>query len=235
MEEERFNLAANFIQAHHQEFTKDQLLNFYGFYKQATIGSLEIEKNPKPSFFRVTEKTKWHAWNALSGMSKNDAMKNYVRLLDEVKPEWNNAPKQSALGIVVSRPKTIDEILIDEADKRIEDFIKDGNLEKFRDILNAIDNVDELNSLDDNGMGIIHWACDRGNHQILELILSQSNININLLDNEHQTALHYASSCGYEECISLLLKYGASKDIRDIDGNLCSDVAYNDEIKKMLC
>lgn len=239
MSEDNFNLAANFIQLHHQQFSKEHLLKFYAFYKQATIGELDTQLNPKPSFFRINERAKWEGWNSLGKMSQEQAMEKYADLLTELKPEWkestqndNVESKQPSFGVSVSRMKSGDDELINEADKTIEDFIREGNCEKLKELLAFIEDINEL---DENGMGLLHWASDRGNDSILEMILSQRGININLKDSENQTALHYCSHNGWKNCIELLLKYGPNKNIQDNDGNTCIDVAFDDEIKKMLC
>lgn len=238
MSEEEFNLAANYIQSHHREFSKDNLLKFYGFYKQVTAGSLDEVKNPKPSLFRISERSKWFAWNALKDVSEQEAREKYVNLLTELKPNWREEVETSkskqSFGVAVSCLRPNEEIL-DEADKTIEDFIKEGNVEKFKELLSSIESKEELNSLDDNGMGLIHWAADRGNLEILKLILSQKDIDINLVDGEHQTALHYASSCGHKSCVALLLKHSADKNIKDDDENSPIDVAFDEEIKELLC
>lgn len=236
MSEEDFNLAANYIQSNHQNFSKANLLNFYAFYKQITVGSLDPASNSKPSFFQFNERAKWEAWYALGAMSENDARTKYINLLTTLKPEWIDSAldhKSSVSGVTVSRPKFNEEVL-NEADKTIEDFIRDGNVEKIKQYLEST-SIDKLNSLDTNNMGLLHWAADRGHQKILELILSQPNINVNLVDGENQTALHYSSSCGHHNCVRLLLDKGADKTIRDNDGNLCIDVAFDDEIKKLLC
>lgn len=236
MSEEDFNLAANYIQSHYQHFSKDNLLKFYAFYKQVTAGCLDPIKNPKPSFFRVSERAKWEAWNSLQDMNEDEAREKYIDLLTSLKPEWNDekSNKSSVSGVAVSRPKFNEEIL-DDADKTIEDFIREGNESKIKDLLESI-NKDELNLLDSNEMGLIHWAADRGNSKILDLIISQPGIDINLVDGENQTALHYSSSCGHHSCVRLLLEKGADVNFKDNDGNTAVMVAFDDEIKKLfLC
>lgn len=234
MLEDNFNLAANYIQNNHNDFGKEQLLNFYKFYKQILNGQLDPSVTPKPSFYKFNEKAKWDAWNSLGNMSKEEAMKEYLKLLDELKPGWqelsDTKEKQPSFK-AVSRMQSSDELLLDD-DKTIEDFLKEGNIDKFKELLSS---VEDINELDENGMGLIHWTCDRGNEQILELILSQKGVNINLLDNSKQTALHYASSCGHKKIIDILLKNKADRNVLDEDGNSCIDVAFDKEIKVMLC
>jgi len=236
--ENRFNLAANFIQSHHQELNKGDLLQFYAFYKQATVGALDTSVQSRPSFFKPYERSKFDAWKSLGSMEKLEAMESYVNLLSKSLPSWiESVPdgekgSSGSFGASVSRPKIED--YIEDSEKSIEDFIRDGNTEKLLDLLKNVDPVD-LNSLDENGLGLIHWASDRGNLNILRIILDTKGIDINLRDSEGQTALFYASSCGHKTCVLLLLDHGADKEILDIEESSCIDVAYDDEIKKILC
>jgi len=239
--EEEFNSAANFIQSHHHEFSKEHLLEFYAFYKQSTVGCLDLMNNPRPAFFKIQERAKHSAWAELKSMTQPEAMTNYVELLTRLKPEWSEGLKSGngassgggSFGVAVSRMPAADEIVIDESDKTIEDFLKEGNVETFRKLLADV-GEEEINSLDDNGLGLIHWACDRGNVEILELILNTAGIDINLQDEEGQTALFYASSCGHASCLRLLLANKADKTILDIDGRSCLDAAYDDEMRDIL-
>lgn len=54
----------------------DLKLDFYKFYKQATLGDCTV---PEPSLFSFADNAKWKAWNSLKGMSKEDAMIAYIR------------------------------------------------------------------------------------------------------------------------------------------------------------
>lgn len=234
--EDNFNLAANYIQSHHQEFDKTSLLQFYAFYKQATSGQLDTATQSRPSFFKLQERAKYDSWLALGSMDKSEAMQEYVKLLSSLKPQWNgegdSKGTSGSFGASVSRPKM--EELLKESEKSIEDFIKEANIEKLRELLATIDQT-ELNSLDESGLGLIHWSSDRGNVEVLKLILDTKHIDVDLRDSDGQTALFYSSSCGHKACVELLLERGANKKILDNDANSCLDVAYDDEIKKILC
>ncbi|KAG1754101.1 acyl CoA binding protein-domain-containing protein [Suillus occidentalis] len=54
-------------------------LEFYKFYKQATVGDADPAK--EPSRLQFVERAKWTAWNGIKGMSKKDAEENYVKQL----------------------------------------------------------------------------------------------------------------------------------------------------------
>ena len=58
-------------------YSDNQKLDFYKFYKQATIGDNDTKK---PMFINFKAKSKWNAWNSVKGLSSEDAMKKYIRL-----------------------------------------------------------------------------------------------------------------------------------------------------------
>ena len=57
------------------------LLKIYALYKQATSGD-NTEK--KPGFIDMVGRAKWDAWNGLKGTSADDAMKQYVALIESL-------------------------------------------------------------------------------------------------------------------------------------------------------
>ncbi|TFY74134.1 hypothetical protein EWM64_g9878 [Hericium alpestre] len=54
---------------------------FYSYYKQATIGDVNV---PRPGMLDFTGKAKWDAWKAVEGTSQADAKAKYVEKLLEV-------------------------------------------------------------------------------------------------------------------------------------------------------
>ncbi|XP_062395060.1 acyl-CoA-binding domain-containing protein 7 [Sardina pilchardus] len=61
--------------------TDQELLDMYGYYKQATVGDVNIDR---PGMLDMKGKAKWDAWNSRKGMSKEDAMTAYVALAKEI-------------------------------------------------------------------------------------------------------------------------------------------------------
>ncbi|XP_060068025.1 acyl-CoA-binding domain-containing protein 5-like isoform X2 [Ylistrum balloti] len=59
----------------------EMMLNFYGFYKQATEGPC---KKQKPWAWDVVAKKKWDAWTKLGDMDSEQAMVNYVEELKKI-------------------------------------------------------------------------------------------------------------------------------------------------------
>ena len=56
----------------------EEKLKFYSLFKQASEGDV---KGSQPWAVQLEARAKWDAWNALKGMSKEEAMKKYVELV----------------------------------------------------------------------------------------------------------------------------------------------------------
>lgn len=56
----------------------DTLLKIYSLYKQATVGDVTGDA---PGGFDFVGRAKYDAWKAIKGMSKTDAMRAYVKLI----------------------------------------------------------------------------------------------------------------------------------------------------------
>ncbi|CAO0791069.1 unnamed protein product [Mucor circinelloides] len=84
----KFAQALSIIRAIPQNSTLQPIasdkLQFYGLYKQATEGDVNI---PRPSSRQVVEYAKWKAWSRMKGMSPIDAQKLYVESLTQLLSE----------------------------------------------------------------------------------------------------------------------------------------------------
>jgi diazepam-binding inhibitor (GABA receptor modulating acyl-CoA-binding protein) len=58
------------------------LLKIYALYKQASAGDAE---GKRPGFTDMVGRAKFDAWEALKGTAKDDAMQQYVDLIDDLK------------------------------------------------------------------------------------------------------------------------------------------------------
>lgn len=227
--EQKFGRAATYLQSVVSELDQKTLLSFYGLYKQATVGTCNI---PKPGLFNLQAKAKWYAWNELNDMTKETAMSRYVDEMEKLRPGWDESAKKRTKEqwVSVSTFQMEGEDSVETVEKSHFDFVKEGDLEK----LSNVGGLDQhLNSVDGDGLGLIHWAADRGNTEILQFLLN-SGVDINLVDSDGQTALHYASSCGHLECVKLLIKFGADRTIKDNESQTCVDVAENDAVSSLL-
>ena len=58
------------------------LLKIYALYKQASRGDADGER---PGFADMVGRAKWDAWNGLKGKSPDDAMQEYIDLIESLK------------------------------------------------------------------------------------------------------------------------------------------------------
>ena len=82
---EAFEKAAASVKEWTKRPSDDELLKLYGLYKQATVGDVNTDR---PGMFDFSGKAKWDAWNANKGMSKEDAEKSYMALVEELAPKY---------------------------------------------------------------------------------------------------------------------------------------------------
>ena len=58
------------------------LLKVYALYKQASRGDADGER---PGFADMVGRAKWDAWNGLKGKSADEAMQEYIDLIESLK------------------------------------------------------------------------------------------------------------------------------------------------------
>ncbi|MEO6743225.1 MAG: acyl-CoA-binding protein [Caldimonas sp.] len=58
------------------------LLKIYALYKQASRGDADGER---PGFADMVGRAKWDAWSGLTGKSTDDAMQEYIDLIESLK------------------------------------------------------------------------------------------------------------------------------------------------------
>ncbi|XP_078074185.1 acyl-CoA-binding domain-containing protein 6 [Mustelus asterias] len=212
---------------------RETLLYLYSRFKQAKFGKCNI---PKPGFFDFEGKQKWEAWKAMGDTTAQQAMQEYVAAIKKLDPEWNpkDSVKESDQKLRFGGPAVsslYQEEMIREEDKTIFDHCRENNIDH---ILKALvsKNVD-VNLKDEEGRALLHWACDRGHKDLVDMLLQQK-AEINSQDSEGQTALHYASACEFADIVELLLNSGADPTIQDGDGCLPEEVTDSKDISQML-
>ncbi len=78
---EKFTEAQERVQKLAARPSNEQLLELYGLFKQATAGDAS---GSRPGMFDLKGRAKFDAWTARKGLSKEQAMKAYVALADQL-------------------------------------------------------------------------------------------------------------------------------------------------------
>uniref|UniRef100_A0A5F9DC90 Osteoclast-stimulating factor 1 n=1 Tax=Oryctolagus cuniculus TaxID=9986 RepID=A0A5F9DC90_RABIT len=90
-------------------------------------------------------------------------------------------------------------------DNPLHEAAKRGNLSWLRECL---DNRVGVNGLDKAGSTALYWACHGGHKDIVEVLFTQPNIELNQQNKLGDTALHAAAWKGYADIVQLLLAKG---------------------------
>jgi acyl-CoA-binding protein len=77
----RFEQAAKDVHSLAERPDNDTLLRLYGLYKQGAEGDAS---GAKPGFFDFVGTAKYEAWARLAGTSRDEAMRQYVALVDKL-------------------------------------------------------------------------------------------------------------------------------------------------------
>lgn len=80
---EQFEKAANESKSLPEKPDNETLLQLYSLYKQGSIGDVNTEPPSNP--FDFVAKAKYEAWASLKGKSMDDAMTEYVALVNKLK------------------------------------------------------------------------------------------------------------------------------------------------------
>ncbi|URD91165.1 Acyl CoA binding protein [Musa troglodytarum] len=79
-------------------FQNDVALLLYGLYQQATVGPCA---DPKPRAWNPVEHSKWTSWHGLGNMASTEAMRLFVKILEEEDPAWySRVPELAAESVV---------------------------------------------------------------------------------------------------------------------------------------
>ena len=76
----KFNKAIELVKTI-ESVSNENKLYLYAHYKQANNGDNNLLK---PSMFNIVDNAKWKAWNEISGMEKEEAMKLYINKVKEL-------------------------------------------------------------------------------------------------------------------------------------------------------
>jgi len=229
---ETFTKAADHVKSLVGKTDDKTLLLLYGYYKQGTEGPCNIAK---PSWYNTKGRAKWEAWNKLGNMPQTEAKTLYIKLVESLDPDFLSSPSITEGWVAISTMQS-DEKFLSESEKSLIDYVKEGNCTKVSNILRSYGSTEItslINKLDEDGLGLIHWAADRGSAEVLKIIIS-FGADVNLVDSDMQTALHYAASCGHVECITVLLENKADLNVKDADGLDPKAVANDETVRELL-
>ena len=248
-----FDEAAQYLSGNSRiKLSTEQKLQFYGLFKQATVGPCD---RPKPGLLEMVEKAKWSAWKKLGKMGKEEAVAAYVRLLDQVAPQWkdelgdldngDDAEEKSSdrggdsggglqVSPIVSRPVHAD----DSSTPQLRDlcyFASQGDRPQVQALL---DGGVPLTYANGDGQSALMLAVDRGEEATVDLLLQRARAAgeetlravVGQQDGDGMTPLHYAAVCEMAGCARRLVEAGADPGVKNAEDEDCWQCA-NDDLK----
>ncbi|NXW21595.1 OSTF1 factor, partial [Circaetus pectoralis] len=116
-------------------------------------------------------------------------------------------------------------------DNPLHEAAKRGNLSWLRECL---DNRVGVNGLDKAGNTALYWACHGGHKDIVDVLFTQANLELNQQNKLGDTALHAAAWKGYADIVEMLLAKGARTDLKNNEKKLALDMATNASCASLL-
>lgn len=133
------------------KFSSDVALLLYALYQQATSGPCNIAK---PRGWSPIEQSKWKSWNELGNMASTEAMRLFVKILEEEDPGWysraSNFTPEPVVDAVVDHNETM-EPLIDNGNNFLDKRVipaENGNLSDTHDSVVSVESFGVVNVYD---------------------------------------------------------------------------------------
>ncbi|KAH7647159.1 hypothetical protein FG379_002850 [Cryptosporidium bovis] len=259
----KFASAAKYCADNVSSFSNDELLELYGYYKQATVGDSPNSGSSVFSVFSLKDKAKAKSWAEKKGISPEDAAEKYIELIIKKNPDWETTIGKDIREISLSNSTSIP-VMTSPDDKGIEEIDIESKGIINNALLNPIfnesncsnivfdafcsqvnnNNIDYIKGILDKfqflsrstsseGSTALHYACDKGYIELSALLLKYG-ADPNGKDKFGDTPLHISATCDNLECVKLLTSYGADPLIVNDDGLKPQETADNTEIISFL-
>ncbi|CAL6326342.1 unnamed protein product [Bathycoccus prasinos] len=221
---------------------EDCILELYGIYKQATKGDCDVKV--RPTRLDIKGYAKFTEWMKHKGMTRVDACRMYVRVLEsrlddlellpspKKKSNTTNGGGGGAFGRSQSTMRRLEGEDGKEEEREEETSLlkaaKEGDFDKLLKCLRA---GADANQRDAKGRTPLMFAADTGDVAIT-IQLMQLDADIGAVDDKGKTALHYATICEQVDVAEVLLEAGADPEVRDANGSSASDLGVYELVKK---
>jgi len=229
--DDTFLKATKYVSENSSLLQRDDLLELYGWFKQATLGNCPETQYPEDT------SVKRESWRLRHGVSPSHAKVCYVSLLSSISPEFQVFIPDNSTIMSKGKASTIEDPI--ESDQPTNGFdayllslVTEESLESFTKLIN--DYPQTCIQADPRGMTPLHWAADRGATDRIQVLLD-NGAPINARDDNGETPLHLAVIAGHIEAVELLLSRGADQNIKNHDSETPCQLAApaDDSIKHL--
>ncbi|VDO86478.1 unnamed protein product [Heligmosomoides polygyrus] len=82
-------------------------------------------------------------------------------------------------------------------------------------------------------MTALHWAIDSGCDKVINFLIS-NGVDVNVVDPEGNTPLHFAAYCCRQAAAEILIAKGADRSVRNSDGQTAADACDDPTLRLIL-
>lgn len=218
-----FKEAADFAKSGKLVVQDDNLqLELYGYFKQAMFGPAKTQD--EVAFWDYVAKAKWNAWSRLGNMSKLEAMKHYVSLVDRLSPGWRalGSPRSSpVLGNKDDNNNNNNNSGSSHNSNNANVSAKERSWKGTSKMLP--ESSSDVEDGEDSGdgseeKGFLYYCREGDVGAVVKILQEQGTSVLSQKDSEGVTGLLWAVDRGHHEMVSLMLQAGANVDQRDDAG-----------------
>lgn len=173
---------------------------------------------PKPGVVKVY-KAMW-AYTAQQSDELSFEEGDRLYISDQSESGWWKATVKGKSGLVPSN--YVAEDIADSIDFPLHEAAKRGNISFLEECL---DNKIAINGIDKSGSTALYWAAHGGHTEAVEILISNSFVDLNVRNKLGDSALHAAAWKGHADIIQMLLRRGADPDIRNNENKLALDLS----------
>jgi len=202
-----FLKATKYVSENSSLMPRDDLLELYGWFKQATLGDCPEAQYPEDA------SVKRESWQLRHGVSSSEAKVCYISLLSSISPQFQAFDPDSSTFMSKGKASTIEDPI--ESDQPSNGFdayllslVTEESLESFTKLIK--DYPQTCVQADPRGMTPLHWAADRGVTDRIQVLLD-NGAPINARDDNGETPLHLAVIAGHVGAVELLLSREQTK------------------------
>lgn len=222
---EGFNAAASYLSnaSSLSQVSNAIKLELYGLFKFVTVSG--TPNTSRPGLLDFAGRAKWDSWQGIGKKYSTQpdpdgaAQTQYMEIAkslgwkletstgDGLLDQDKDGERGSAKGVVTGTGVSVSTISAPKDDNSgdsgtIHGLAIAGDAQKLEEILKANPSLD-LNQKDGFGYTALHLACDRGNSEIVRVLLKHG-VDRTLKDADGLTALELAKTCGHDQIVSAL-------------------------------